>query len=67
MSDQKTPQEIGTHALSKAVHYADKADRFASTPISGVKEYADYIAIYGGLAKVYADIAKAAAALTDNV
>ncbi|MEV1087999.1 hypothetical protein [Streptomyces microflavus] len=67
MSDQKTPQEIGTRALTKAVEYADKADRFAGAPISGVKEYADYIAIYGGLAAVYADIAKAAAALTDNV
>ncbi|MFF3092113.1 hypothetical protein [Streptomyces cyaneofuscatus] len=65
MSDQKTPQEIGAHALNQAVHYADKADRFANSSFSSVKEYADHIAIYGGLATVYADIAKAAA-LTDH-
>lgn len=63
MSDQKTPQDIGTHALGKAVEYADKAARRA---VTGAEQNADYIAIYGGLATVYADIAKAAAALTNN-
>ncbi|MEU3204266.1 hypothetical protein ABZ702_10350 [Streptomyces cyaneofuscatus] len=66
MSDQKTPQEIGTHALNKAVHYADKADRYAGGTFAGAEANAEHIAIYGGLATVYADIAKAAAALTDN-
>ncbi|RPK93788.1 hypothetical protein [Streptomyces sp. ADI98-10] len=68
MSDQQTPQEIGTRALAKALEYADKADRLANATFSSVKQNADHIAIYGGLATVYADVAKAAAAFTtDNV
>lgn len=66
MSDQKAPQEIGAHALNKAVEYADKADRIASSSFTGASQNAEHIAIYGGLAAVYADIAKAAAALTEN-
>ncbi|WP_128817431.1 hypothetical protein [Streptomyces sp. S063] len=64
MSDQKTPQEIGTHALTKAVEYAGKADRLASSSFTSASQNSEHIAIYGGLATVYADIAKAAAALT---
>lgn len=68
MSDQKTPQEIGTRALNKAVTLADKADRLASSSFTSASQNAEHIAIYGGLATVYADIAKAAAALNaDNV
>ncbi|MYX15452.1 hypothetical protein GTY67_19015 [Streptomyces sp. SID8374] len=66
MSDQKTPQEIGTHSLNKAVALADKADRLASSSFNSASQSAEHIAIYGGLATVYADIAKAAAALTTD-
>ncbi|MGC4927230.1 hypothetical protein [Streptomyces sp. DT117] len=67
MSDEKTPQEIGTHALNQAVHYADKAGRYANSTFVGVQENAGHIAVFSGLAAAYADVAKAAAALTDNV
>ncbi|WP_069751618.1 hypothetical protein [Streptomyces sp. EN16] len=59
-----TPQEIGAHALAKAVKYADRADRYATSD-RGTDEFNHArIAVYGGLAAVYAEVAKAAAALT---
>ncbi|WP_406190188.1 hypothetical protein OH791_33670 [Streptomyces anulatus] len=59
----KTPQEIGVHALAKAVKYADQADRYASSE-RGTDEFNHgRVATYGGLAAVYAEVAKAAAAL----
>ncbi|MFJ2707832.1 hypothetical protein ACIO3R_32230 [Streptomyces sp. NPDC087428] len=61
-----TPQEIGIHALAKAVEYADKADLYANATYSSVQQNAAHIAIYGDLATVYADIAKAAALTADN-
>ncbi|MFJ1788358.1 hypothetical protein ACIOML_29140 [Streptomyces anulatus] len=62
----KTPQEIGAHALAKAVRYADWADWHA-TGGRGTDEFNDgRIAVYGGLAAVYAEVAKAAAAVADN-
>ncbi|MFF0506842.1 hypothetical protein ACFYUH_24995 [Streptomyces fimicarius] len=66
MSDQKTPQEIGARALSKAAEYADKAERLAGSSFTSAKDNAEHIAIYSGLATVYADIAKAAALTSDN-
>ncbi|MFJ5046374.1 hypothetical protein [Streptomyces sp. NPDC088719] len=66
MSDQLTPQEIGTQALAKAVEHANRADRLASSSFTSASQNAEHIAIYGGLATIYADIAKAAAALTAN-
>ncbi|MFI9059814.1 hypothetical protein ACIGXQ_35650 [Streptomyces anulatus] len=59
----KTPQEIGAHALAKAVEHAD---RYLTRPSGTVEENAGRIAMYGGLAGVYAHVAKAAAALTGN-
>ncbi|WP_097982827.1 hypothetical protein [Streptomyces sp. f150] len=61
MGDRKAPSEIGAYALNKAVEYADKAERLAGSSFTSAKDNADHIAIYGGLATVYADIAKAAA------
>lgn len=71
MSDTETamtPQEIGAHALAKAVKYADRADRYASSD-RGTDEFNHArVATYGGLATVYAEVAKAAAAVAaDNV
>lgn len=67
MSDQQTPQEIGTHALNRAVQWAGKAHRMAEPGPGTAESNAAIIAAYSGLAAVYADIAKAAAALTANV
>ncbi|MEU2800254.1 hypothetical protein [Streptomyces sp. NPDC007117] len=68
MSDQKTPQDIGTHALNRAVEWAGKAHRMAEPGPGTAEANATIIAAYSGLATAYADIAKAAAALTtDNV
>ncbi|WP_405479898.1 hypothetical protein [Streptomyces anulatus] len=59
----KTPQEIGAHALTKAVRYADWADWHATSG-RGTDEFNHArIAVYGGLAAVYAEVAKAAAAV----
>ncbi|WP_097867429.1 hypothetical protein [Streptomyces sp. rh34] len=66
MSDQQTPQEIGTHALAKAVEHADRADRYVTRPFGSDKENHARIAMYGNLATAYAQIAKAAAALTTD-
>ncbi len=59
----KTPQEIGAHALAKAVKYADRADRYANSGRGTDEINHSYIAAYGGLATVYAEVAKAAAAV----
>ncbi|WP_406145001.1 hypothetical protein [Streptomyces anulatus] len=59
----KTPQEIGAHALAKAVKYADHADRYASSERCTDEFNQARIATYGGLAAVYAEVAKAAAAV----
>lgn len=59
----KTPQEIGAHALAQAVKYAYRADRYASSD-RGTDEFNHArVATYGGLAAVYAEVAKAAAAV----
>lgn len=61
-----TPQEIGTHALTRAVHYADKAAAYADFSAGSTEANAPLIAALGGLAGVYADIARAAALTTNN-
>ncbi|WDT90757.1 hypothetical protein H0E86_03840 [Streptomyces sp. SCSIO-PteL053] len=67
MSDQKTPQTIGAHALNRAVEWAGKAHRMAEPGPGTAEANATIISAYSGLAAAYADIAKAAAALaTDN-
>ncbi|EGE43174.1 hypothetical protein GTY83_19065 [Streptomyces sp. SID4928] len=62
----KTPQEIGTHALAKAVVYADRADRYARSDRDIDEFMSSRITAYSGLATVYAEIAKAAAAIASN-
>ncbi|MEI5032437.1 hypothetical protein RB201_04350 [Streptomyces sp. S1A(2023)] len=62
-TETTTPQDIGARALTRAVEYADKASRYANGTFTGVQENAPVIAVYGGLATVYAEVAKAAAAL----
>ncbi|WP_097930901.1 MULTISPECIES: hypothetical protein [unclassified Streptomyces] len=62
----KTPQEIGVHALAKAVKYADQAARYSDTTFTGLEVNGPAIAAFTGLATVYADIAKAAALVADR-
>ncbi|MBQ1118542.1 hypothetical protein [Streptomyces sp. C3-3] len=62
-TETTTPQDIGTHALARAVEYADKAASYSGGTFSGVQENAPVVAVYSSLAAVYADVAKAAAAL----
>lgn len=62
----KTPQEIGAHALAKAVEHADQADRYVTRPFGTIAENNARIAMFGDLAAVYAHVAKAAAALTGD-
>ncbi|MFE3678756.1 hypothetical protein [Streptomyces griseus] len=58
------PQEIAAHALAKAVEHANKAGRFAAHDTAhSLRENEAAIAVYSGLATVYAEIAKAATAL----
>ncbi|MFH9293861.1 hypothetical protein [Streptomyces sp. NPDC017520] len=62
-----TPQEIGAHALAKAVEHADRADRYLTRPFGTVEENTGRITLHGDLAAVYAHVATAAATLTaDN-
>ncbi|MFJ3088941.1 hypothetical protein [Streptomyces sp. NPDC086838] len=62
----KIPQEIGIYALNQALRYADQAASFANGGPNRTQEYAPLIATLGGLATVYADIAKAAAVTACN-
>ncbi|RPK77824.1 hypothetical protein [Streptomyces sp. ADI98-10] len=59
-----TPQDISIRALTRAVEYADKARRMADPGVRTAEANAPVIAVYNSLATVYADVAKAAAALT---
>ncbi|MGW4254146.1 hypothetical protein [Streptomyces californicus] len=66
MTATTTPQEIGTHALRRAVHYADKAEQHATGGAANMAANSTTITTYTGLAALYAEMAKAAAALTGN-
>ena len=59
-----TSKEIGAHALSRAVRFADAASRYTEAGPGVAQQHAEIVALYSGLATVYADIAKAAASLT---
>ncbi|WP_031058643.1 hypothetical protein [Streptomyces sp. NRRL F-5702] len=64
MTATTTPQEIGTHALRRAVHYADKAEQYTTGGPANLAANETVITTYTGLAALYADLATAAAALT---
>ncbi|WP_435597086.1 hypothetical protein [Streptomyces anulatus] len=57
------PQEIAAQALAKAVEYADRADRYVKLDRHFDEFVSSRITAYGGLATVYAEVAKAAAAV----
>ncbi|MFJ6438166.1 hypothetical protein [Streptomyces sp. NPDC091416] len=61
-----SPQDTAARALTRAVHYADKAASYADGSTHNTEHNAPVIAALGGLAAVYADIAKAAALLANN-
>ncbi|MEU3222652.1 hypothetical protein ABZ695_05765 [Streptomyces sp. NPDC006976] len=62
----RTPQETATHALGRAVEFADKAAAYTNYSANSTEVNAPLIAALGGLAGVYADIAKAAALTARN-
>ncbi|MFJ6239526.1 hypothetical protein ACIQH0_36200 [Streptomyces griseus] len=64
-TETATPQAIGAHALTRAMEYADRASRYAAhDTAASLRQNEAAIAAFSGLAAVYADVAKAAAALT---
>ncbi|MFI1525479.1 hypothetical protein [Streptomyces griseus] len=57
------PQEIAAQALAKAMEYADRADRYAKSDRDIDEFMSSRITAYSGLATVYAEVARAAAAV----